>query len=314
MSTKIVVWLFLLLSAWGASYPLVKLLSVFVSPIIIVSFRLFVAAVFFLALGRGLSVGLKQFINGVIYFVLFMLLLNVGTSLSSSPGLAAVMIFTQPLFVLLLERFLGVTFSIRTLVGVLVGFAGVFASAASTRFDLGIVLALFGGFAWAIGTVHYSHNLVGEDIVKLNAFTAISSLPLVLALTPLDYYFSLNIKVLILLIVLGISAQAFGYYLWFNLIRELGSVKASAASLLTPVAAYALSYLMLHVVPTIRELAGSAITLVGVYMALTGKARVANKEQKRNKAEVLPKAEIPKRIEKRAKKFNSTQAEHNDQT
>lgn len=269
--TKIMVWLVPLLIVWGLPFPLIKLVSSAVSPIIITWFRIGVAAVFFLVAGRGLSVGVKQFVNGVIYFVCFVMLLNVGTSLSKSPGLAAVMIYTQPMFVLVFERFLGARFSLKTLVGVLLGCAGVFMSAFSSSFDLGVMLALLGGFMWALGTVYYSHSLAGEDVLRLNAFMSVSTLPIVLALTPLDSHFEVNVKVLFILIVLGILAQALGYYLWFNAVRELGPVKASAGSLLTPTVAYALSYLILHVAPTLTELAGSAVTLLGVYIALTSR-------------------------------------------
>ena len=66
------VWLVPLVLAWGLAYPLIKLVSTSVSPIIISWFRVGVGAIFFLAAGRGLSVGVKQFVNGVIYFVIFM--------------------------------------------------------------------------------------------------------------------------------------------------------------------------------------------------------------------------------------------------
>lgn len=273
---KFVVWVVPLVVVWGTAYPLIKLISGSVSPIIISWFRVGVAAVFFLLLGRGLSVGLKQFVNGVIYYVFFILLLNFGTSLSANPGLAAVMVYTQPIFVILLERFLGSTLSVRTLVGVLVGVGGILVSAASTSFDLGVVLTLLGGFVWGVGTVHYSHNLAGEDVLKFNAFTSLSTLPILLALTPLNYKFTPSLDVFLLLFLLSVSAQAVGYYLWFNAVRELGSVKASAGSLLTPVMAYALSYLILRDVPSTNEVVGSAITLIGVYIALSSRAPRAN--------------------------------------
>jgi O-acetylserine/cysteine efflux transporter len=265
------VWLVPLVLAWGLAYPLIKLVSTSVSPIIISWFRVGVGAIFFLAVGRGLSVGVKQFVNGVIYFVIFMLLLNVGTSVSSSPGLAAVMMYTQPVFVIVIERALGTKLSSRTIMGVILGFLGVLVSAASVSFDIGILLTLMGGAVWAVGTVYYARNLEKVDVLKLNAFMSVSALPIMLALTPFDYYFEFSVRIIILLLVLSVLAQALAYYLWFNAIRELGSVRASAGSLVTPVVAYAASYLLLHTVPTPLEVVGSAITLLGVYLALSSK-------------------------------------------
>ncbi len=264
-------WLVPLVFAWGLAYPLIKLVSTSVSPIIISWFRVGIGALFFLAAGRGLSVGVKQFVNGVIYFAIFMLLLNVGTSVSSSPGLAAVMMYTQPVFVIVIERALGTKLSSKTILGVVIGFLGVLVSAASVSFDLGILLTLMGGAVWAVGTVYYARNLEKEDVLKLNAFMSVSALPILVALTPFDYYFDFSIRVIILLLVLSVLAQALAYYLWFNVIRELGSIRASAGSLVTPVVAYAASYLLLHTVPTPLEVVGSAITLLGVYLALSSK-------------------------------------------
>ena len=266
------VWLVPLVLAWGLAYPLIKLVSTSVSPIIISWFRVGVGAIFFLAAGRGLSVGVKQFVNGVIYFVIFMLLLNVGTSVSSSPGLAAVMMYTQPVFVIVIERALGTKLSSRTILGVILGFLGVLVSAASVSFDLGILLTLMGGTVWAVGTIYYARNLEKENVLKLNAFMSVSALPIMLALTPFDYYFEFSVKIIILLLVLSVLAQALAYYLWFNVIRELGSVRASAGSLVTPVVAYAASYLILRTIPTPLEVVGSAITLLGVYLALSSKS------------------------------------------
>ncbi len=260
-----------LVFVWGFAYPMIKLVSASVSPIIISWVRVGVAAVFFLGVGRGLSVGLKQFVNGVLYFVFFMLLLNVGTSISSSPGLAAVMMYTQPVFVIVFERILGTRLTASTVIGVVIGFLGVFVSAASARFDLGILLTLLGGAVWALGTVYYARSLVKEDVLKLNAFMSISALPIVVALTPLDSRFVFSWDAVVLLLLLGVLAQALGYYLWFNAVRDLGSIKASAGSLVTPVVAYAASYLLVHSAPTIMEAVGSAITLIGVYLALSGK-------------------------------------------
>jgi len=266
------VWLVPLVLAWGLAYPLIKLVSTSVSPIIISWFRVGVGAIFFLAAGRGLSVGVKQFVNGVIYFVIFMLLLNVGTSVSSSPGLAAVMMYTQPVFVIVIERALGTKLSSRTILGVILGFLGVLVSAASVSFDLGILLTLMGGAVWAVGTIYYARNLEKENVLKLNAFMSVSALPIMLALTPFDYYFEFSVKIIILLFILSVLAQALAYYLWFNVIRELGSVRASAGSLVTPVVAYGASYLILRTIPTPLEVVGSAITLLGVYLALSSKS------------------------------------------
>ncbi|MCY0863022.1 MAG: DMT family transporter [Metallosphaera prunae] len=132
-------------------------------------------------------------------------------------------------------------------------------------------MALAGGISWAIGTVYYSRNLKGESIPKLNAFMSLVSLPVTLAMTPLDYYFTFTPLALVLLILLGILGQALGYILWFNALKEMGSIRASAGSLLVPIAAYILSFLTLGVIPSAGEAIGSIITLIGIYLTITSR-------------------------------------------
>lgn len=265
-------WLGPLSIVWGLTYPLTKIVSAEVSPIVITWVRFAVGSLFFLSLSRfKVSVGRKQVITAIFNFTIFMLCLNVGTSISSNPGLAAVMIYTQPIFVILFERILGAKVPTRTIVGVILGVLGLTLSITSASLDFGILIALMGGISWAIGTVYYSRNLKSDDIAKLNAFMSLFSLPITLAITPLDFYFVFTPITLVLLITLGVLGQALGYIFWFNAIREMGSIKASAGSLLVPIAAYVLSFLTIGAVPSFGEALGSFITLCGIFITVTSR-------------------------------------------
>ncbi|MEM4096983.1 MAG: EamA family transporter [Metallosphaera sp.] len=46
----------------------------------------------------------------------------------------------------------------------------------------------------------------------------------------------------------------------------MGPIKASTFVLLVPVSSYFFSYLILNEVPTISEVVGSAVTLLGVFL------------------------------------------------
>ncbi|AEB95110.1 protein of unknown function DUF6 transmembrane [Metallosphaera cuprina Ar-4] len=181
------------------------------------------------------------------------------------------MIYTQPIFVILFERILGAKVPTRAIVGVILGVLGLTLSITSASLDFGILIALMGGISWAIGTVYYSRNLKSDDIAKLNAFMSLFSLPITLAITPLDFYFVFTPITLVLLITLGVLGQALGYIFWFNAIREMGSIKASAGSLLVPIAAYVLSFLTIGAVPSFGEALGSFITLCGIFITVTSR-------------------------------------------
>ncbi|QXJ35485.1 putative integral membrane protein [Saccharolobus shibatae] len=105
--------------------------------------------------------------------------------------------------------------------------------------------------------------------MKLNAFMGVTSLPILLLLTPVGYHFVLSVINVGLLIALGLIAQVGGFYFWFNAVRYLGSVKAGSGSLLVPIMAYVLSFAFFREVPTPIQIIGSAITLIGVYLTMT---------------------------------------------
>ncbi|WP_338602694.1 DMT family transporter [Sulfolobus tengchongensis] len=261
-------WMIPVAIVWGLSYPLTKLVTFYSSPMIVSVVRVLIGSVFFILLGKGLSVGIKQFINGLFNFVGLLTLLNLGIYFSNNPGLVSVMIYTQPLFILVIEIILGSKVKTKGIIGIILGVIGVTASA-FLSFNLGLLFGLLGGLIWGIGTVYYRRNLIKEDLVKLNAFMGLSSLPILLALTPINYHLVLSPVGVGLLIALGLLSQVAGFYFWFNAVRYLGSVKASAGSLLVPIMAYVLSFAFFKEIPTPIEILGSAITLVGVYLTMT---------------------------------------------
>ncbi|QXJ35487.1 EamA family transporter [Saccharolobus shibatae] len=145
-------WMIPVAIVWGLSYPLTKLITVYSSPMIVSVVRVAIGSVFFILLGKGLSLGVKQFINGLFNFVGLLTFLNLGVYFSSNPGLVAVMIYTQPLFILIIEMIMGTKVKMRGIIGIILGVIGVTASA-FLSFNLGLLFGLLGGVIWAIGTV-----------------------------------------------------------------------------------------------------------------------------------------------------------------
>ncbi|BAB65044.1 DMT family transporter [Sulfurisphaera tokodaii] len=267
-TTLFVKWMIPVAIVWGLSYPLTKLVSEYSSPMIISVARVAVGFIFFYSLSRSLSIGVKQFINGLLNFVGLLTFLNLGVYFSRNPGLVAVMIYTQPLFILVIEYILGTRIKTKGTIGIILGVIGITA-AAFVSFDLGLLFGLLGGLVWAIGTVYYRRNLLKEDIVRLNASMALTSLPILLVLTPIDFHFTFTLTAISLIIILALIAQVGGFFFWFNAVKYLGSIKAGTGSLLVPVMAYVLSYAFFRTIPTPIEIIGSAITLIGVYLTMT---------------------------------------------
>ncbi len=255
---------------WGSSYPLIKIASSYASPVLISMFRVVVSSVFFLALTKGRFVkGKDELIVGIFNVAFFMLLLNFGTALSPNPGIAAIMIYTQPIFVIVIEKILGANLSLRSVMGVLIGFTGIAISVSSSSFSLGTMISLLGGLTWALGTVIFSRKIRNSNVLELNAFISLVSIPILIPFLPIDFYFIISPMSIGILISLAVLAQVAGYVTWFSMVKEMGGIKASSSSLLVPVMSYVMSFILLRDIPTQLEVIGSIVTLVGIYITLS---------------------------------------------
>ena len=254
---------------WSSAYPLIKIALDYVSPIVLAVIRLVTGGIILTVYGRGLSYGKKEMIGGLINVALFMLFLNFGVMLSVNPALSATLIYTQPIFLVILSAvFLSKKPSVLQLLGVIIAISGAIYSAGITGFNLGSIISLIGGLMWAIGTLYYQVFLIEKDVIKLNSFMALFSALFLLPFTPINFYFKFTISGILVAVIIGITAQAIGFIAWFNSIKQLGSFLSSSLSLLVPAMSYLFSFIMLDEVPTFQQLLGSAIVLLGVFLTI----------------------------------------------
>ncbi|MFP3234766.1 MAG: EamA family transporter, partial [Sulfolobaceae archaeon] len=131
---------------WSSAYPLIKIALDYVSPIVLAVIRLVTGGIILTVYGRGLSYGKKEMIGGLINVALFMLFLNFGVMLSVNPALSATLIYTQPIFLVILSAvFLSKKPSVLQLLGVIIAISGAIYSAGITGFNLGSIISLIGG-------------------------------------------------------------------------------------------------------------------------------------------------------------------------
>jgi drug/metabolite transporter (DMT)-like permease len=254
---------------WSSAYPLIKIALDYVSPIVLAVIRLVTGGIILTVYGRGLSYGKKEMIGGLINVALFMLFLNFGVMLSVNPALSATLIYTQPIFLVILSAvFLSKKPSVLQLLGVIIAISGAIYSAGITGFNLGSIISLIGGLIWAIGTLYYQVFLIEKDVIKLNSFMALFSALFLLPFTPINFYFKFTVSGILVAVIIGITAQAIGFIAWFNSIKQLGSFLSSSLSLLVPAMSYLFSFIMLDEVPTFQQLLGSAIVLLGVFLTI----------------------------------------------
>jgi drug/metabolite transporter (DMT)-like permease len=260
---------------WGTAYPIIGVAERYVSPVALAALRTLIGGAVLAAIARRLAANLKVFIAGLINIGAFLVLLNLAIALSSNPSLAAVMIYTQPLFTALATPFvMGRRVSGRQYSGVGVGMAGiallVFADAA--KLNLGILIGLLGGVLWSAGTLYYEKRVVPEglDLVAATAFMSLSSTPLVLAFWPLGMYLKLTPLSVALIAYIVVVIQAVGWFSWFYGVKALGGVRAGSISMLTPIVAILSTAVMFREVPTPLEAIASAAVIAGALVVQLG--------------------------------------------
>lgn len=258
-----------LLFVWSSAFPLIKVDSTYVSPAIIALVRGLVGGVTLAIISRGIYVSMKAFVAGLFNMGFFLLFLNFGVEFSSNPAEAAVMIYTQPLFVAVIEYLLGNPVSFTTGLGVSIGVIGIFISALGSGISLGILFSILGGLSWAIGTTYYRRTLSQTNVLKTNAFMSLSSTP-IFALASLIYpKFIINFISISLLLAIAILSQAVGFVLWFLSLLSLGPIRASSIVLLIPMLSFVLSYLFLNSPISYYQIVGSGLILTGVFLVVS---------------------------------------------
>lgn len=273
MASKGYLYLIGVIIVWGLSFPLSKLALSFMSPFVLTFIRFLVGGTILLIYARGLVYGKKEIINAILNVAIFVILLNIAINFSSNPALTSVLVYTQPIFVIVIARLLGESVRLDQIIGVIVAFSGILISVDSTSFDLGSVMAIFAAILWAIGTIYYSKMKV-NNVIKLNAFMSLFSSIFVIPILPFSGYIKLNVYGILLAILVAFLAQSLGFILWFNGVRELGPSVASSVVILVPVSAYLFTFLILGKVPTTLEIVGSSLALLGVLISQYSKIRV----------------------------------------
>ena len=195
-------------------------------------------------------------------------------------GLAAVLFATFPLFVALLAHFAlpGERLTVRGGAGILVGFAGTaviysedFAALGGAKVALASAVMLASPVVSAVATVAVKRW--GKGVHPLS----ISAVPMALAAllmagvaraTERDLPVTFNPPSVIALLYLALFGSAVSFSLWYWLLSHAAATRVSLISYLNPVVAVGVGVLFLHEPITLRILAGAALVVLGVALAV----------------------------------------------
>ena len=279
MNTKDFLTLLLVSLFWGGSFLFLRLLVLEgLEPLQIVSLRMMFAAIFiapffimkfkkYSFFDHGFPFLLIGLLNTALPFTLF-----AYASVNLGAGSLSVLQATVPILTaLILFSLYRDEFSIMKLIGVLVGFSGLFLLAGpSGELDLfSSILCVIASLSYAISGVYLANT--PEKIN--NSFIGMGSIIVgAILLSPfLINYHSANLNISstawLYIALLGVINTSLAYVIFIKLIKRIGSLNASFVTYLVPVSSITLGMLILDEVFSIDMIIGSALIFLGVFFS-----------------------------------------------
>ena len=284
MSARDFLTLLLVSLFWGGSFLFLRLLVIEgLEPLQIVSLRMLFAAIFiapffliklkkFSFRDHGFSILLIGLLNTALPFTLF-----AYASVNLGAGSLSVLQATVPILTALLLFILyRDEFSYMKLLGVLIGFSGLFLLVGpSGELDLiSSILCVIASMSYAISGVYLANTPSSIN----NSFIGMGSLIVgAVILSPfLFYYGNANLAISatswLYIAILGVINTSLAYVIFIKLIKRIGSLNASFVTYLVPVSSISLGILILDEVFTLDMVIGSSLIFLGVFFSNKQKA------------------------------------------
>ncbi|WP_299061271.1 EamA family transporter [uncultured Polaribacter sp.] len=277
---------------WGSTYMFNKVAVTELPPFFLAAIRFSTAGIIMLIIaklvGFKIEVTTKQFINSAIASLFFLILGNsifVWALKYVDSGFAALIASTQPLFVLLILRFIDrKPMQKKSIIGVCLGLFGMYLLVSqqelvtSEETFLGI-LVMFGCIiGWSYGSVFVSkadlpkNFFIGTAIQMLFAGFILTVLSLIFQenwTSPLTWTSNVQISMAFLVVLGGIVAfTAFNY-----LLKVVSTEKVASNAYVNPVIALFMGWYFLNEKITNQSMIASIILLTGVYFITSRKKR-----------------------------------------
>jgi drug/metabolite transporter (DMT)-like permease len=283
-------WLVLMLTLWSGNYVAGKIALRTLDPITLVCLRLQLAACIMLAIyfSRGERQPLKLgdvwpflylgFFGVVVNQGLFTVGLNYTTSDHS-----AVLIAVGPIIILLMARALKLeALTVAKIVGMAISFVGVYlleteqGSPAHSPLLLGDIITFGGVIGFSIYAV-LGKRVAGQyDSIAMNTFNCVAAALLLLPLTirqviHLDWH-SVGLGGWLGMAYMAIGSSVAAYTIFYWVLRYMTASRVGAVSYFQPVIVILLSMAFLGERPSRMLLEGTALVLLGVFLAERGRS------------------------------------------
>jgi len=283
-------WLLLMLVLWSGNYVAGKIALRTLDPITLTCLRLQLAALIMLAIyfSRGERQPLKLadawpflylgFLGVVVNQGLFTVGLNFTTSDHS-----AVIIAVGPIIILVLARALKLeALTAAKIVGMAISFVGVYlletehGSPAHSPFLFGDLITFGGVIGFSAYAVLGKRVAAQYDAIAMNTFNCVAAALLLLPLTirqiiHLDWH-SVALSGWLGMIYMAVGSSVGAYTIFYWVLRYMTASRVGAVSYFQPIVVILLSMAFLGERPSRMLLEGTALVLIGVFLAERGRS------------------------------------------
>lgn len=284
--------MFLLALIWGANFSIVKVALQDLSPIAFNAIRFPIASLLLYAILRvrsGISLPARADVwrvvgLGVLGNVIYQNLFIFGLALTSA-GNGSLLLATTPIWTVLLSVLMGHerpsplvwTGILATLTGMVLVVGGGPGFQLGGRSLLGDMLMVASAITWSIYTVGARNLIRRYGPLRITAWSMwIGTVGLVLLGLPdvvTTGVADVSLGAWIAVVYAGCLALTTAYLIWNRGVQRMGSARTAAYSNLVPVVALAVAWLWLGERPTVVQLAGASVILVGISLASMGTSR-----------------------------------------
>lgn len=274
---------------WGTTYLAIRIGVQRLPPALFAGVRFLIAGVIFLAYLRLRGHPLPkpgEWVHLAVVGITLLVMANglvVWAEQWVPSGLTAVIIATVPFWAAGLETILpsGERLSLRKLLGIAIGFAGViilFAPDLGGSFDKaylkGVVILIFVPFFWSLGSIYSKHHpLRSSAMVAAGSETLIAGIVLTVVGTALGEWqdFTLNWKGVASIAYLIVFGSIVGYSSFIYALSKLPVSTVSMYAYINPVIAVILGWLILDERLDWSVVTATTVVLVGVALVRSSK-------------------------------------------
>jgi O-acetylserine/cysteine efflux transporter len=282
-------WLFVMLMLWSLNYVAGKIALRTIDPITAACLRLELAAIVMLPLyymRRERSPLRVRDFWPFAYLGFFGVVVNqgfftVGLNFTTSDH-SAVIIALGPIIILFLARALNLErFTVGKIVGMAISFVGVYlletehGSPRNSPLLLGDMITLGGVIGFSFYAVLGKRVAAEYDAISMNTFNCVAAAIILLPLSirqalHLDWH-RVTWSGWLGVIYMAIGSSLAAYTIFFWVLRYMSASRVGAMSYFQPVVVIFLSMLFLGEHPTRNLLGGTALVLLGVFLAERGR-------------------------------------------